>query len=250
MVREIADLVAAGDHAFEEMLGRAAEIICETVAAVCIIALLSDDGRRLHPIALGANDPALRGRLDADVGLAWDSAHHLVEPVLRTGHAAVYSPPMLAKAVRDDAAVKVFVDALTVPSAIVVAMRALGKRLGVVGIARQDGFPPTLSEEDAPTLQSVADLLALCVANMHLKEDIDRLRDLHRAASPDPRLRTLTPRELEILRFIGEGLTSREIGERLYLSPRTVEWYRGRLTAKLDVHHRSDLIALGRTLQK
>ena len=43
----------------------------------------------------------------------------------------------------------------------------------------------------------------------------------------------LTPREAEIFTLIGEGLTSKEIGERLYLSEHTVQAHRKRIALKL-----------------
>jgi DNA-binding NarL/FixJ family response regulator len=43
----------------------------------------------------------------------------------------------------------------------------------------------------------------------------------------------LTPRESEILALIGEGLTSKEIGERLHLSEHTVQEHRKRISTKL-----------------
>lgn len=46
----------------------------------------------------------------------------------------------------------------------------------------------------------------------------------------------LTPRELEVLQLIGEGLTNRAIGSQLGISVKTVERHRTRLMAKLDAH--------------
>ena len=46
----------------------------------------------------------------------------------------------------------------------------------------------------------------------------------------------LTPRELQVLRLIVEGLSNREIAARLFVSPKTVENHRGNLMAKLGVH--------------
>ena len=48
----------------------------------------------------------------------------------------------------------------------------------------------------------------------------------------------VTARELEVLRLLGEGLSNKDIGARLYLSPRTVERHVASLTVKaggLDV---------------
>ena len=46
---------------------------------------------------------------------------------------------------------------------------------------------------------------------------------------------TLTPREREVLALIAEGLSSREIGERLAMGVRTVETHRTSLRRKLDL---------------
>ncbi|MDX3851844.1 response regulator transcription factor [Streptomyces sp. AK02-01A] len=48
----------------------------------------------------------------------------------------------------------------------------------------------------------------------------------------------LSPREREILALIGDGLTNREIGRRLYLSEKTVKNHISRLLAKLGVERR------------
>lgn len=53
---------------------------------------------------------------------------------------------------------------------------------------------------------------------------------------------TLTRREREIFQLTVEGRTSRDIGERLHISPRTVEKHRNNLMAKLSVHSQAELI--------
>ena len=49
------------------------------------------------------------------------------------------------------------------------------------------------------------------------------------------RLGSLTNREREVLLLVAEGLTNREIGERLDISPRTVETHRERVMGKLRI---------------
>jgi DNA-binding CsgD family transcriptional regulator len=51
----------------------------------------------------------------------------------------------------------------------------------------------------------------------------------------------LTPQELEIARMAAEGLTNREIGQRLYLSHRTVGSHLYRIFPKLGVTSRNQL---------
>jgi two-component system, NarL family, response regulator NreC len=52
----------------------------------------------------------------------------------------------------------------------------------------------------------------------------------------------LSPREREVLRFTARGFSNLEIAERLFVSPKTVDTYRSRIMAKLDLHRRSELV--------
>ncbi|MGI5491256.1 helix-turn-helix domain-containing protein [Microtetraspora malaysiensis] len=51
----------------------------------------------------------------------------------------------------------------------------------------------------------------------------------------------LSERERQIATLAGSGLTNREIAQRLYLSPKTVEAHLARIFAKLDVRSRVEL---------
>ncbi|MEW2555059.1 response regulator transcription factor [Streptomyces zhihengii] len=64
------------------------------------------------------------------------------------------------------------------------------------------------------------------------------LRDPAPAPVADGRLAGLTEREKDVLALIGDGLTNREIGERLHLSEKTVKNHISRLLAKLGVERR------------
>jgi DNA-binding NarL/FixJ family response regulator len=57
----------------------------------------------------------------------------------------------------------------------------------------------------------------------------------------DP-LEKLTDREREVMAFTAEGFSSSEIGEKLFISPKTVDTYRSRIMEKLKLHHRSELV--------
>jgi DNA-binding NarL/FixJ family response regulator len=52
---------------------------------------------------------------------------------------------------------------------------------------------------------------------------------------------TLSDRELEVFRLIGNGLMNAQIADQLHISPRTVETYRERLKLKLDVQTSAEL---------
>lgn len=52
----------------------------------------------------------------------------------------------------------------------------------------------------------------------------------------------LSGREMEILKLIADGLTTPEIGEKLYISPRTVEFHRANLLSKTGSKNLAELI--------
>jgi DNA-binding NarL/FixJ family response regulator len=54
--------------------------------------------------------------------------------------------------------------------------------------------------------------------------------------------RDLTEREQDVFRLSAQGYTSREIGERLVISPKTVDTHRQRAYEKLGIEHRSELV--------
>ncbi|MDX1687201.1 MAG: protein kinase [Candidatus Promineifilaceae bacterium] len=59
----------------------------------------------------------------------------------------------------------------------------------------------------------------------------------------------LTPREQDILRLIGAGLTNRRIAQELYVEHSTVRWYIRQIYNKLDVRSRRQAIKRAREMQ-
>lgn len=66
--------------------------------------------------------------------------------------------------------------------------------------------------------------------------DEERVRDLQ-----------ITPRELEILGLIAEGLSNKEIGERVFVSENTVKTHASRLFDKLGARRRTEAVQLGQS---
>jgi DNA-binding NarL/FixJ family response regulator len=59
-------------------------------------------------------------------------------------------------------------------------------------------------------------------------------------ARPGP-LAGLTARELEVADLVAQGMTNRQIAERLFIAERTVEGHVERIRAKLNVHSRTQV---------
>jgi two-component system response regulator NreC len=70
---------------------------------------------------------------------------------------------------------------------------------------------------------------------------------LRQAPSVDePFTEPLTEREQDVLRLVAEGLTNKEIADRLVLSLNTVKTHRLRVYQKLRLHTRAELVAFAR----
>jgi two-component system, NarL family, response regulator NreC len=53
----------------------------------------------------------------------------------------------------------------------------------------------------------------------------------------------LTDRERDVLRYVAGGFSAPEIGEKLFISPKTVDTYKQRINEKLGLAHRSDYVS-------
>ncbi len=63
-----------------------------------------------------------------------------------------------------------------------------------------------------------------------------------RSEEPSSHKAALSERELEVLKLTAEGYTNQEIGEQLFLSPKTIDTYRHRIMVKLDLTRRAELV--------
>jgi two-component system, NarL family, response regulator NreC len=62
------------------------------------------------------------------------------------------------------------------------------------------------------------------------------------AQSEQSKFEHLTQREQDVLRLVAQGYSAPEIGEQLFISPKTVDTYKQRIQEKLGIAHRADYV--------
>mgnify|MGYP001135418040 CR=1 FL=1 len=77
--------------------------------------------------------------------------------------------------------------------------------------------------------------------------DVDALRARMRSRRIDP-LAELSAKEREVFDLISQGLTNKQIGQRMFLSDKTVKNYVSQILRKLDLQRRAQLAAMAAEL--
>jgi DNA-binding NarL/FixJ family response regulator len=105
-----------------------------------------------------------------------------------------------------------------------------------------DGY--LLKEDVAKELGSAIDKIrqGLTYISPLLSNELTNLFVQSRRVVPEPPAEPLTPREIEIVKLIAEGKTSREIADLLFLSFRTIQNHRTRIMRKLNLKKNTDLV--------
>ncbi|MEP6763164.1 MAG: response regulator transcription factor [Gemmatimonadaceae bacterium] len=92
------------------------------------------------------------------------------------------------------------------------------------------------------------------VKEVHVEVPLETTVEVSVAAGPFERnaerldATGITPRELQILELIAEGLSTREIAERIFVSENTVKTHSSRLFDKLNVRRRTQAVQVGKQL--
>jgi DNA-binding NarL/FixJ family response regulator len=117
-------------------------------------------------------------------------------------------------------------------------------RAGASGFLLKDA-PPAELVNGVRTVARGEALLAPAVTRALIGHYAERLRpdDPARTAREEV-VRTLTPRELEVLELIAEGLSNAEIAASLFITPETVKTYVSRILTKLHLRDRVQAVVL------
>ena len=112
-----------------------------------------------------------------------------------------------------------------------VVVNDAGEPIRLVGIA-QDITDAKLTQD------------ALETTSADLQRRAIELQDLARQTTPEPQPSApLTPRQLQILQLVAEGLTSAQIAERLFVTVPTVKWHVKHILTKTGSSNRAEAVA-------
>ena len=112
-------------------------------------------------------------------------------------------------------------------------LREAARRAGAAGLLLKQGRGPAL----------VSAVRTVAAGGALLAEDPPSL------AAAEDRLSVLTDQERSVLRLIGEGLTNRQIAERMGLAEKTIKNYTSHLLAKLGLERRTQAAILATELR-
>jgi LuxR family maltose regulon positive regulatory protein len=141
------------------------------------------------------------------------------------------------------------------------ARQALGEESAAVhdlaralGEAEPEGYIRTFVDMGQPMAALLKQAARHGIAQAYVSRLLSALGDaqalgLMSTPSPtQPLVEPLTERELEVLQLLAEGLSNREIGQRLYISLPTVKSHTRNIYGKLGVHSREQAVVQARAL--
>jgi LuxR family maltose regulon positive regulatory protein len=127
-----------------------------------------------------------------------------------------------------------------------------------LALAQPGGFIRIFVDEGAPMVQLLSEAAAQGILSDYIgkllaafdaeKRKIEDKPDLSPAPPGQTLYEPLSQRELEILQLIAQGLSNRDIGERLFLALDTVKGHNRLIFDKLRVQRRTEAVARAREL--
>jgi DNA-binding NarL/FixJ family response regulator len=88
--------------------------------------------------------------------------------------------------------------------------------------------------------------LAARILRLFSRLQVGRLTGSHDVSSDGPPDEPLSPRELEVLTLVAQGMTYKEVGGQLHLSERTIKYHMGEIIARLHMENRAQVIEYAR----
>jgi LuxR family maltose regulon positive regulatory protein len=132
------------------------------------------------------------------------------------------------------------------------AVQVLGQALR---LAEPEGFLRIFLDEGQAMAQLLSEVAAQEITPDYLRKllaafEAEEQKNANKSALPPPQslIEPLSPRELEVLGLIAQGLSNNEISSRLFLALDTVKGHNRRIYDKLQVQRRTEAVARAREL--
>lgn len=116
--------------------------------------------------------------------------------------------------------------------------------LAALGLNWDAGRLAARAAASTPDRRDMLELMHLARATQHRSGADDLTAPVTPAGGGSP----ITEREWEVAQMVIDGLTYREIGERLFISPKTVEHHVARIRRRLGAGNRQEMLSILRTL--
>lgn len=130
------------------------------------------------------------------------------------------------------------------PNALVEALQ-LGEPEGYISTFVDEGEPMQILLSHLPKQSSLEPRLSAYAKRLILAFEPALRKPKQTGGLIEP----LSERELEVLRYIAQGLSNPEIASRLYLSPNTLKAHAQNIFMKLDVHNRLQAVSKAKELR-
>lgn len=118
------------------------------------------------------------------------------------------------------------------PNIKVIGLSMHANKKFIQGIFKAGGYGYLLKDGDSGEL--VTAITTVMQNIKYLSKDINQ--NYLKSLKDESNLQTLSSREMEVLQLIAEGNSSKEIGEILFLSSKTVDVHRNNLMKKLELY--------------
>jgi len=126
---------------------------------------------------------------------------------------------------------------------------ALAEPGGFIRIFVDEGFPMTQLLSEAVARGIMPDYVDRLLAVFGAEEQRSKVKSYLPPAPPaQPSIEPLSQREVTVLQFMAQGLSNREISERLFLALSTVKGHNRNIFDKLQVQRRTEAVARAREL--
>jgi LuxR family maltose regulon positive regulatory protein len=124
-------------------------------------------------------------------------------------------------------------------------------------LAEPEGFIRIFVDEGPPMAQLLYEALSHGIAPDYVQQLLRSfpVEETEKPNTPQPHgpnselIEPLSEREIEVLQLIAQGLSNREVGDRLYLTLNTVKAHSRTIYSKLGVNNRTQAVAKARSLR-